>query len=518
MTRRKIYGVFAAVLTCILFCIHGECMGQDQALEQLIKVFEQKGMLNASEAQLVRETLAKEQEKTLGKEKEIEEKERALAKREKELKEKEEALQNGTITVSEKDKLTAEGATSGVGGKVEISDEGGPRLVVQEPYEFSLSLGGLLQVDYRYFNYGEEDPNKNKFDIRRARLSLEGQALKYFDYRFMYEFQGASVRNLLDAYADANVSRLASFRIGQFKEPYSLEQSTSVRNWVFTEASFVYYLSPQYDVGLMAHASLWEDRVTYGIGVFNGDGLDDTAGGNEDAPQVVGRVVFSPFKTAGVPILRNLQFGGSLSYANIDRNNVNIDVKTPGLITFFNVASNTKFRVIRDAGSSTRYDAELGWAYESLALMGEYSHVTFSDVTTSAEQFDIKAKAYYLSLLWMITGEKPSFRHGVFQPIEPAQSLFQGGWGALGVAIRYEAFNTVEDVYEYLINPGDSVRKANAYSIAVNWFLNHYSRLILDFSSTHFDIPLLIFRDPINGTEIFSDHENVFTGRFQFQF
>jgi phosphate-selective porin OprO/OprP len=534
MTRRKIFGVMAAVIAYALLCSYGECLGGDQAVEQLIEVFEKKGLLDASEAQLLRDTLAKEEEKALRREKEIEERERALEKREEELKKEEQALQEqalqeqalqeqalqGKATASpETGKKSAEKAIPEAEGKVRMSDAGGLCLSTQEPYPFSLCFDGLLQVDYQYFDYKEKNASKDRFDIRRARLSISGQALKYFDYKFQYEFQGASARNLLDAYVDANVLRPASFRVGQFKEPFGLEQSTDLANYIFTQPSYVYYLSPPRDVGVMAHSSLWDDRVNYGIGIFNGDGLDDSVGGNEDAPQGTARLVFSPFKTKSIPLIKNLQFGGSVSYANIDRNNVALDIKTPGLSTFFNVASSTKYRVIRDADSCTRYDAELGWAYGPLALMGEYAHILFRDVRTSTEQFNIGLRAYYISLLWMITGEEPSFRHGVFQAIEPAHSVFQGGWGALGLAFRYEAFNTDdEDVYQYLINQGDSVRKANSFSIALNWYLNRYASLMMDFSRTDFDAPLLTGRDPLNGTATYNDREDVFTGRFQFRF
>jgi len=42
--------------------------------------------------------------------------------------------------------------------------------------------------------------------------------------------------------------------------------------------------------------------------------------------------------------------------------------------------------------------------------------------------------------------------------------------------------------------------------------------LILDATRTDFDKPLLVSRDPLTGSAIFSDREDVFTARFQFQF
>ena len=518
MARREVYIAIAAFLALILFIMPGECRGEEQALEQLINMFEKKGLLSPAEAGLVRETLAKETEKLQKKESAIEEKEKALLIKEEELKAQEEALKEKAAAISKEGKAqTAEKAPEKE-DKLKVSYEDGLCLSTEAPYEFSLCFGGLLQVDYQYFDYGDENANKDRFDIRRARLLLQGKALKYFDYKFQFEFQGAESRNLLDAYVDVNALKAASFRIGQFKEPFGLEQSNEIKNWVFTEASPVYYLSPHRDVGLMAHASLWNDRVNYGMGIFNGDGPDDTVGGDEDSPQFSGRVVFSPFRAMNISPLENLQFGGSFYHANIDRNNVSINIKTPGLTTFFNVASAAKYRIIRNADSCDRYDVELGWAYGPVALMAEYARVYYDNVQTSSEQFDIDLDAWYVSLLWMIAGGKPSFRHGVFQSIEPAHGVFQGGWGALGLALRYSAFQTDEGVYQYLVTQGDSVRKADSYSIALNWWLNRFARLIIDYTRTDFDSPLLIARDPLTGTAVYSDHENIITGRFQFQF
>ena len=515
--RRKIGGVIIVLLGFIFLGFQGECLGNDDAIDQLINMFEKKGLLNATEVDQVRQTLHHEQEEVLKKQREIQDKERVLLIKEEELKKKEEALQQ-KISRPSAEKVSTPESPSSEGKGAKISFENGLRLSTHEPYEFSLRLGTLLQADYRHFNYGEEDTGKDRFDIRRARLVVEGTTLKYFDYKFQYEFQGAQSRNLLDAYVDANVLRAASFRVGQFKEPFGLEQSNDVKNWIFAEPAVVYFLSPSRDVGVAAHASLCDDRVNYGIGIFNGDGPDDTVGGDEDSPQITGRLVVSPFRSMNIPVLENLQFGGSLSHANIDRNNVSIELKTPGLTPFFSVEASAKYRLIRDANSLNRYDAELGWAYGPLALMGEYAKVHYDDVQTSAEQFDIDLDAWYVSFLWMITGEKPSFRHGVFQPIDPARSVFQGGLGALGLALRYQAFRTDEDMYQYLVTEGESVRRADSYSLALNWWLNRFVRVIVDFTRTEFDSPLLIARDSLEGTSIYSDHEDVVTGRWQFQF
>jgi len=69
-----------------------------------------------------------------------------------------------------------------------------------------------------------------------------------------------------------------------------------------------------------------------------------------------------------------------------------------------------------------------------------------------------------------------------------------------------------------VINAGDSVREATAYSIALNWFLNANCRFIIDYTRTEFDRPLLIQRDSMTGTALYSDREDVITARFQIGF
>jgi phosphate-selective porin OprO/OprP len=499
---------------------------QENALEELVGIFEKKGVLTSAEVKLIRDIMAEDKNRLLKKEKEIEDRKKALVSREKELQEKEDALKRRAYSLYEAEKTSPAQAPRTEklpekiqkGLPVEAYYDEGLRFSTFDRDLFSLYIGGLLQTDYRYYDYDKADPANNRFDLRRVRLIVGGHFSRYFDYKFEYEFQGLVTRRILDAYIDARAFPFASFRVGQFKEPFSLQQYTQDKNNVFAERSMGFYLMPQRDVGLMVHASVWDDRINYGLGIFNGDGGDDATGGNVDDPEWTGRLVFSPFKNRGLSLWENFQVGGSFGYARIDRNNVTLDVKTAGLTSFFKVSSSAKFNVIRDADKRYRYGAELGWAAGPVALAGEYIRVEFKDVTTSSSQFSFNLEDYYIAFLWMITGEKPTFKKGVFQDIKPIKNAGRCGWGGLGLAFRYDFFSADDSVYENLIEQGDSVREAEAYTIALNWYLNPFVRLILDATRTTFDSPLVVSRDPLTASSIFSDRESVFTGRFQFAF
>jgi phosphate-selective porin OprO and OprP len=486
-------------------------------MEQLLLILSTKAVMTQEEIKTVRDALEKEKAALRLKEKELEEKRKDLVKWEKDLTEKEQTLKPKTVEIAPTVATPGEAAKPG-GAPLQATYDEGFQLSTPEPDVFSLYLGGLLQTDYRYYDYDDKDPNTNRFDIRRARLLIGGTMYRYFDYKFEYEFQGAGSRRLLDAYTDVRVTPWTSFRLGQGKEPFGLEQYTKDKNLLFAERSMGFYLTPQRDLGLMVHGSLLEDRVNYGIGFFNGDGFDDATGGDQDDPELAARLVLAPFKTSGYELFQDLQLGGSFTYSDIDRNNVQVQVKTTGLTTFFEVASGAKFNVIRDAGEKRRYGLELGWAFGPLALSAEYVNLEITDITTSAGSFSTDMEDTYVALLWMLTGERPRFIRGIFQPVQPHNNILEGGWGALGLALRYDRFSAEPSVYDDLIVEGNSVRKAEAYTIALNWYLNPSARLIIDATRTEFDKPLIIDRDQLTGELIYAEREDVVTGRFQFGF
>jgi len=489
--------------------------GGQTAMEHLLGILSERAVLTREEAEAVRQTLQEEQRRLAEQEQEIEEKRRALSEWERALEERERAL--GTVGSQSQPLRSARGGSERAETLVPLWD-GGFRLDAPDGETFSLGLGGLLQSDYRYYHYPYGDPDNNAFDLRRVRLVLGGTLYRLFDYKFEYEFQGAGSRRLMDAYVDFRLRPGLSFRIGQYKEPFGFEQYTRDRNLFFAERSMGWYLTPQRDLGFMVHGSVFSGRIVYGAGLFNGDGFDDAAGGDEDAPEITGRVVLAPFRHGGWGLLQGLQLGGSASYGDIDRNNVEIHVKTAGLTPFLDIASGAKFNVIRDAGTRRRYGLELAWVAGPVALSAEHIRLKYKDITTSSDRFSVEMEDSYIALLWMLTGEQPVLQDGCFAPALPRAGFPEDGWGALGLALRYDLFEAEPSVYDTLIMEGISVRRARGYSLALNWFLNRAVRLTIDATRTEFDMPLLIDRDPITGEAVYSDREDVLTGRLQFGF
>ena len=150
--------------------------------------------------------------------------------------------------------------------------------------------------------------------------------------------------------------------------------------------------------------------------------------------------------------------------------------------------------------------------------MSEYTGVRYKDIETSSNLMDLDLDAYYAALVWLVTGERPAFRQGVVQPIVPRNRVGRGGWGAWAIGLRYDHFEAGSNVYGNLVEPGNSVRKADAYTVGLTWYLNPLTRFMLGYTRTEFDRPLLIDRDSRTGKAVYSDYEDVFTARMQLAF
>lgn len=400
---------------------------------------------------------------------------------------------------------------------VELVYEEGIHIRTQDK-SFDTRIGGVIQADLRTF--GSHYPVDNDFDIRRARLFLKGRLFKYFNYNFQLEFEGSNSNRLVDAYTNFDYFPYLQFQIGQFKEPFGLENLTSDKYIPFNERSFTYYLTPIRDVGFMLKGTLFNDAINYGVGIFNGDGRDANRRGQKDDKDIAGRLVLKPFSSYGPTFLSDLQIGGSYSYAKLDTSDLNIDIRTPGLTQFFSVKSIGKYHIILDVDKRERMGFEIAFPHGPFILMGEYITNEFHDVLLSSqERFDFDLRGWYVSTLFMLTGEKIKLKGGILEKIRPKKSfnIEERGWGAWGVGFRYQQFEAGRNVYQYLVQEGISVRRANAFTVALNWYLNSMARFSFNYSRTSLAQSLFLGTNP-KGYSYYDDTEDVWTTRFQLEF
>lgn len=172
---------------------------------------------------------------------------------------------------------------------------------------------GYLQAGYEY-----NDGGKSSFFLKRARVILSGEIYKgaagLVDYKFQTEFSG-SVK-VLDMYARYMPVKEAGVKLGQFKSPFTIENS----EYAPTSLEFVNYalLTQRFarmgdremtgisasgrDIGAeFLGSALHRDGfsvLNYELAVFNGYKLNSSD--DNKSKDLVGRLIVKPFKELSI--------------------------------------------------------------------------------------------------------------------------------------------------------------------------------------------------------------------------
>jgi phosphate-selective porin OprO/OprP len=362
----------------------------------------------------------------------------------------------------------------------------------------TIKIGGWYQFDSRWY-LDDDHPNADTFTNRRARLDVRGVLENDWGYRLYATLIGSPV--IQEAWLEYQHFPFARLKMGQFKEPFSLESQYSAR-WIdFVERSMgVTALQPAEDIGVMLFGNFWDSRVVYGIGAFNGQGRDDDA--VVDDKDVTGRVVVQPFGQRKDSLLEKLYIGGSFGYGNNELDLGNEEFVTAGQTPFYEFVSDAEAD-----GKLIRYDAELEWLKGPFDLTSEFIGTHYDKVEAGTEEGDLTVNSWYLILSYVLTGEDAQ-RNKLVEPFRNF-SLKEGGWGALQLLGRFEHFWTDDDLLDKGIAFGSD--GADAYSLGLTWWPNIHLKFMLNYVYTDFDQTIMV-----SGEEL--DDENVILTRAQFNF
>ena len=157
-----------------------------------------------------------------------------------------------------------------------------------------------------------------KAEARRARLFAQGLVLDSFFFKVAYDIPEKEFKDVYFGVRDLGPIR--TLALGQLKEPFSLENETSLRNQPFLERSLPTALAPSRNLGLLASGVLFDARLRWALGAFVLDDSrrqeDQATRGYEEDPEVA-------FRISGLPIWRDegrtlFLLGASFSHAFVD--------------------------------------------------------------------------------------------------------------------------------------------------------------------------------------------------------
>ena len=360
---------------------------------------------------------------------------------------------------------------------------------------FEYRLRGLLQVDHRnYFDDAGDSPNG--FTARRIRPTFEGTLFGKYGFRFTPEFgegvnraqDSGNTARVVDAYADANFERWIKLRVGKFKPFVGLERLQSGSAIKFIERSYVSNnILPNRDLGASVFGKLFDDRLEYAVGIFNGvnDGAESTTllDTNDDKDYAV-RVFATPFAESD-SALAGLGLGIAATYGDANGTTANRGVtggyKTPGLSASNFFALNND--VVGD-GRRFRWTPQAYYYHGPLGVLAEYASVS-TDVHNATSHGNVDSDAWQVAATWLLTGEDASFKE-----VKPKQPFETGksGWGAWEVVARYQQQEIDDDAFDQgYANPTTSAKSAKTWGAGLNWYLNQWVKLAVNYEQTRFE-------------------------------
>ncbi|HSL22261.1 MAG TPA: porin [Vicinamibacterales bacterium] len=351
-----------------------------------------------------------------------------------------------------------------------------------------------IQADLQDFP-SELGLDEDTFLWGRRRLGVEGTFLRDFEYRIERDFRGDG--RWTDVFVNFGRLRALQIRAGRFKLPFSVEQITSAMSLDFAyRPAVIRDLVPGRDTGAMVHGRLFEDTLALGYqaGVFRHDGDNSIFGTNPGAgTTVAARATLRPFRTMPeAASLANLEAGAALVTGDVP------DGPGPNSLRGRTIAGLPVLDRFYVNGRRSRFGAELNWEPGPAGLRAEFVRVWDGRIAQGPLGEDLprlSAGGWYASGTWVVTGEQKA--GGVM----PRRPLFQGGYGALELAGRYERLQSGSDD-----GPGPTApdprsarvaeRGLEAWTAGINWYLNRWAKIQLNAIRESYDD---VERSPIPG-------------------
>lgn len=365
--------------------------------------------------------------------------------------------------------------------------------------EYQLQIHQETQVDYRAFNPNGEELARDGFVIPRVRLFLNGRATKSFDYMFSIN-RGFGALDVLDAWVNFHPSDKFQIKVGRFMTPFNYEQFAVQNMWLITpeRSIFTGNLGLNRQIGAMVWGQVADQRVDYAVGVF--DGPRNSFEDFNNAKDVMSYLNIRPFQKNDDSILRDLNLGGSMTYGSQDNPLVPRAFRTAANASNAGTANRyaPPFLVFGDdvveRGQRSFWSANVAYFYKHLSVLADYNGgiLRYAKNKNAPASVDMPVSGFSVAAGYFLTGETVQ-RRTIVDPKRPF-NLKKGAFalGAIELAARYSTFDIDNSVFTgKLADPSLWSNRAWATNAGVNWYLNRYVKIYLDWQHSEFGNPVL---------------------------
>jgi phosphate-selective porin OprO/OprP len=375
----------------------------------------------------------------------------------------------------------------------------------------NVTVNGVFQADTGAFDQDAASlatlgDLQDGADFRRARLSAKGGIAPNMNYFFQMDFGFFGRPTFTDVWVETtHLPYLGTVRVGQWKQPFSLEVVSSFRYTTFLERSLLFQpFTPFRHLGIGFYNHNEAQSATWAASVFR-SGQDQFGGdiGDNGGVSMAARATYLPWYDEPSGGRYYLHVGGGYFLQDPDNDVTRfatipeffVGEVAPGAVGTSQVAvpgaaNGTHFFV--DTGNipttiSNRFGAECLWVHGPLSWQTEAMFASVDRLNGSNVTFP----GAYSQIGYFLTGEHRPYDRtiGAIDRVKPFEDFFRvrtnrgicTGLGAWEVAARWSWIDLNDDTVQ-----GGQLTDLTA---GLNWYMNAYAKVQLNYIHAFLDNP-----------------------------
>lgn len=337
----------------------------------------------------------------------------------------------------------------------------------------TVRVTGLFQADSAWFAQDAASTAavgdiSDFTDFRRARLAATGHVAENVNYMIEFDFGFPGRPTFMDVYATVEqVPVLGNVRVGQWRQPFSMDALTSVRELWFLERATAFTFFPFRKTGIGAFNTAFDEQMTWAASAFRYP-VDQYGGGFGDSGYGMSTRITGLLLDNGDDGLVHTGF----NFAYLQPSNHQFRFRTTPEIGFTAGDINGGPTVVPffvDTGAipaqaAQMLGAELAGQFMGITLQSELFYALVNQEGGPSLAFP----AMYAQASYALTGEHRVYnrKQGVFGRIVPHHNFGGGHWGAWELAARWSWIN----LNDANIQGGE----LTDLTLGLNWYLNRY--------------------------------------------
>lgn len=377
---------------------------------------------------------------------------------------------------------------------------------ISTPKHPSVEVHGVFQADAGWFGQNAASHKavgdiQDGADFRRARLSANGAIAENMNYFMQMDFAFQGRPTFTDLWFEVTkVPVVGNVRIGQWKQPFSLEVVSSFRYTTFAERSVLFQaFAPFRHIALGFYDWAENERMTWAASVYRA-GQDQYGGSIADngGYGAVGRITGLPWYDEECGGSRYLHLGAGYNYVAPGNQSAQfrtipeyfIGAQANGTTGTAGIAlpgnfNGVPFFVDTKAFGVNHYNllgAELLFVEGPFSVQSEFMYNQVSRTKGDTVRFP----GLYVTAGYFLTGEhRPYLRKaGAIDRIKVLRNLGKHdecgtGWGAWELAARYSSLN--------LDSRDIQGGRLQDMTLGANWYLNSYSKIQFNYIRAFLD-------------------------------